>query len=119
MKVRLHDDSLRLRLSPAEVAALGRGEAVTSTTPLGPGAALAVAVAVDDVRQTTAAGSGAGVTVTLPRSDAVGWAEDDREGLYAEQDAGGGRTLRIAVEKDYACGHRAPADAATFARPDA
>ena len=118
MKLRLHDGSVRLRLSPAEVAGLAEAGRVESETRIAPGAALTVVVCAGLVGQPTASLDGATLTVTVPHGEAVVWAEDDREGLTAEQDAGDGRTLQIAVEKDYACGHRAGATG-TFPRPDA
>lgn len=114
----MQDDSLRLRLAPAEVARLAHGETVESQTPIAPGTVLAVVLRVADVRQPGAELDDATLTITVPRVEAAVWAEDEREGLYGQQDAGDGRTLQIAVEKDYPCGHReSPAD--TFPHPDA
>ncbi len=119
MKLRVHGDSVRLRLSQAEVAQLAETGVVESATHVAPGAALAVMLRAEDIRQPTASLDGSALTVAVSRADVAVWAEDDREGLYGEQSAGDGRTLQVAVEKDYACDHRETGAHDTFPRPDA
>ena len=84
-----------------------------------PGAALAVVVRAGASRQPDASLDGPTLTVALPAADVAAWAEDDREGLYGRQDAGPGRTLRIATEKDYTCDHRDAPARDVLPRPDA
>ena len=106
MKLRIHDDSLRLRLTPAEVARLAVGGAVTSETAFAPGMALVVRVESSDRPALSATFEGGAVTVRLPQAQVGPWAGSGGEAIAGEQDAGAGRTLRVSVERDYACLHR-------------
>ena len=96
MKLRLLDDSVRLRLSRtdvAELAANGRVEAAVNlpSGPLTYALVLGDAVGVDLV-------DGA-VIVRVPRDAARDWAEEDEPvGLY-----GVDGPVTVAVEKDFHC----------------
>lgn len=117
MKLRLQGDTVRLRLSRSDLARLVDEGRVAECIHIAPGAVLSFAVQAAACERLTAAWDETGLTVGLPRPWLDGWADDDRVGFEGRQDAGAGRTLRLAVEKDFACGHR-PSDAAeTFPRP--
>ena len=96
MKLRLLDDSVRLRLSRqdvAELAAHGRVEAAVNlpSGPLTYALVLGEAVTVDLVDGT--------VTVSVPRDEARDWAgADEPVGLYGEDGP-----VAVAVEKDFHC----------------
>ena len=106
MKLRIQGDFLRLRLTPADVTRLAAGGAVTSETAITPGAALLVRVEPSDRPALAVTFGGGAVTVFLPQVQIGPWADSDAETLSGTQDAGAGRTLRVSVEKDYACLHR-------------
>lgn len=104
MKLRLLNDSIRLRLSRSEVAeADGRG-AVEAKTRFPNGSAFTVALE-------TQAGGPAGASyvrdrmvVRLPTSEISRWAKDDTAvSLRAEVELPGGGSLSLLVEKDFQC----------------
>ena len=117
MKLRVQGDALRLRLTEPEVARLAAGGAVTSETAIAPGVALRVRVEPSDRPALAATFEGGAVTVRLPRVQVGPWAGSDDEALAGEQDAGAGRTLRVSVEKDYACLHRPAPEPGAFPHP--
>ena len=103
MKLRLHDDSLRLRLDRDEVDALGRGEAVETSARFPGGRTLRwrLEVAGDDV---TALLADDHVIVRLPAAVATHWAGDDTEvSVRGRPQASGDASLAILVEKDFEC----------------
>jgi hypothetical protein len=101
MKLRVLDDSIRLRLDRAEVDRLAGAGVVEATTRFPGGATLAYRLeAGDGFAATQSAGI---VTITVPAGDVANWAIDDSEvGLYARLDNGSGE-LRVIVEKDFHC----------------
>lgn len=109
MKLRLRDDTLRLRLTRSEVAALADQGRVEARTRLG-GASLLYAVEASD--ETEAPGARlalashrAELVVHLPGPRVRAWAQSDEEGIYGEQEIRNGSpgSLQIAVEKDFRC----------------
>lgn len=120
MKVRWTRDSLRLRITPTEMAALGAGEAATLalgfpgghiwTITLGPGAGA------------TGLNSGdQGVFLSLSAADLSALARPEAEGVYFQTD--GPQPLRYYIEKDYPCVHPRTGEAGeaaseTFAAPE-
>jgi hypothetical protein len=120
MKLRVLDDSLRLRLGVSEVAAIGAGTAVRARTRFPGGATLDCTLAVGDATRITATLAGAAIVVTLPRATATAWAGSDAVSLHGAEPVDGGE-LAILVEKDFACvTPRAGEDAADrFPNPQA
>src|SRR5580698_5707115 len=105
MKIRLFNDSVRIRLTQAEVEALAAGGVLESVTPF-PGEAFACTIqpSKDEFEAHQAGGR---LTILVPETRTVGWASSSEEGMYAEQPSGhDGLVLRIAVEKDYRCIHK-------------
>lgn len=98
MKVRWTDESLRLRLTPSELAALTRGEALNQRLPVGDGG-WEIRVAPGGDRLAVAWESGV-VVVSVPSGDVALLAEPDREGVYAHRPG-----QRLLVEKDFPCAH--------------
>ena len=117
MKLRVQGDALRLRLTRSEVARLAGGGAVTSETAIMPGASLTVRVEPTDRPALAVTFEGGAVTVSLPQTQIGPWADGDDEALAGTQGAGAGRTLRVSVEKDYACLHRDGDDPGAFPHP--
>ncbi|WP_420455785.1 DUF7009 family protein [Rubrivirga sp.] len=119
MKLRIHDDALRLRLSRGDLRTLDQTGAVEATTHVAPGSSLVYRLRAADVPRLGAEVEGSTVTVSVPREWVDGWEEDIHVGFEATQDAGDGHALAITVEKEFDCLHR-PADAAdAFPHPDA
>ena len=98
MKLRIQGDSIRLRLTVSEVAAVGRGEAVAETVHLGDAhfsyslAPLAGAAAVGAVFD------GSAMRVSLPAATARRWAETEEVSLH-----GAAGSVSILIEKDFDC----------------
>ena len=104
MKLRIRDNTLRLRLSVGEVAQAseaglvkaairfpggGRLEYVVESTP----ASVAPSAMFDEGR----------VLVRLPESAVREWADSEQVSIRAEQPLDDGSVLTILVEKDFAC----------------
>lgn len=117
MKIRLFGDSIRVRLNQAEVESLAAGGAVEMVIPF-PGEAFACTVQPSgssiEVRH-----AGGRLSILVPLAQTKAWAASTEEGMYADQHAGAGATVRVLIEKDYRCVHRpdAPDNAGTFPNP--
>lgn len=101
MKLRIRGNSLRLRLSQTEVHAFAERGALAESTCFGPGTKLTYAMAFGDA--IGASLTSARIVVTVPAAVARTWATNEVVGLEAEQDTDDGGTLRILIEKDFAC----------------
>jgi len=103
MKLRIHGNSLRLRLTQKEVARVRSGAQVESFLELPPGRALVYLVESSpgpDAMSVTF--DGRAIRVTIPMDQAIEWVESDRTGIEARTPAG----VQILVEKDFQCLHR-------------
>lgn len=114
MKLRIQDNSIRLRLTQKEVARLRTDGAVEAAVEFGGGRRLRYAVVVSDAIAELAANyEGDSIEVLLPAITAAGWAESDQVTLEG-RDAG----VHILVEKDFQCLHRsAEQDPDAYANP--
>jgi len=113
MKLRMHSNSVRLRLSQAEVAALGESGRVEESVQFGPDGALRYSVECAEIPRPSASMEGGFIRVKLPRGDVKHWIETDQTGIEATQGP-----LRLLVEKDFKCIHRDSAeDADSFPNP--
>ncbi len=101
MKLRIVDDSIRLRLTVSEVASIARGASVESRTRF-PSATLDYVLCVADVPHIAARFDAARIAITLPRAVASRWAGSNEVSLHGEQRTDDGM-LRILVEKDFTC----------------
>ncbi len=103
MKLRIRDDSLRLRLSRSEVAAIARGEPVRAVMHVAPAAALTYALAPSaEVAAPEVQLEGGALTVRIPAETGRAWAESDDVSIRARQPAGDAE-LRVLIEKDFRC----------------
>ncbi len=115
MKLRIRGDSLRIRLSQSEVATFAERGALEDSTSFGPSGKLTYAMAFGDSIGATL--TGARILVTIPAAAARAWATNEEVGLEAAQSTGEG-TLKILVEKDFAClTPRGEEDADAFPHP--
>lgn len=118
MKLRIRGDSLRLRLGQGEVRRLMCDFSVVEETAFAPGSVLAYRVELCEGPSGATLGSG-GVVVRVARADAERWAaSDDEVSIGFAQPAGDGRTLRVLVEKDFACLDAASAEPQDDAFPN-
>ena len=105
MKLRLHAQTLRLRLAPQDVDAIVGGADLQQSIPIDPDSAtLSWAISLSDVAALQIRQVDNQLQFLIPRLDGIAWAADDSAvGLYAQQQAPDGSTLDIAIEKDWAC----------------
>lgn len=117
MKLRIQGDSLRLRLTPPEVARFAATGAAHDAMHVAPGARLAYGLRATRGRTLGIEMTGAVLTVLVPEGWADAWAAGERAGFEGAVDAGDGRTLVLRVETDRACLHRRAGDADAFPPP--
>ena len=95
MKLRIKGDTIRLRLTQSEVAALARGDAVVETTSLPQMFIYTLETSGDTIG---AAFDGGRMTVNVPQAIALRWAGTEEVSIRGRE---GG--VEILVEKDFAC----------------
>ena len=107
MKLRIHENSIRLRLNRSEVAQLAETGRVVNAVEFGPSGKLSYSVSatngLDAARAFFANGD---IRVEVPAGVAREWAATDRVEIAGEQSGAGGRALSILVEKDFQCIHK-------------
>jgi hypothetical protein len=114
MKLRMHSNSLRLRLNRAEVARLAETGRVEEVVQFGPGVAFRYALETVADGDAPRALYADGVRVLVPVAAAREWASTERVAISGEQ-----ATLSILVEKDFQCLHgESELDADAFPNPD-
>jgi hypothetical protein len=101
VKLRLRNDTMRIRLSQSEVRMLGEGSAVESTTHFGPGQALAYRI-VPAGAKLEARFEGLAIDLRVPLRELSDWAAGSELTFECEQAWSGG-ALKISLEKDLAC----------------
>jgi hypothetical protein len=105
MKLRIKGDSLRLRLTQAEVSELEAHGVVADCIRFGGGAQLFYRLTRDRHAQAISAGYSDGVIdVRVPDQAALKWCRSAEEvTLSGAQPAAADAELRLVVEKDFAC----------------
>ena len=105
MKLRLLDDSIRLRLSQSEVVAADEQQSVEASTHFPDGSAFRFALEADrNAATASAAFAGERLVVRLPAAEISAWARDDQAvSLKGEIALPDGGTLSLLVEKDFRC----------------
>lgn len=111
MKLRLEENSLRLRLSEAEVAQFASTGRVAYTIAFGPTPAQTLRYALERLPPTATAevvqvryASGA-LAVEVPATLAEEWTSTEKNGFSTQILVAEGQQLRILVEKDLDCRH--------------
>lgn len=106
MKLRIKGNTARLRLSQSEVNELAAGRTVSDSIAFGPlpeHRLIYRVVVADEDSAIRAELSDGVITFFLPANAAREWAAGDVVSMEAEQEIGGESTLRILIEKDFAC----------------
>lgn len=121
MKLRMRHNSVRLRLTQAEVEKLKSEWRVEETVDFGSRSLMYAVVASTEATELHADWDGGTLTVEIPQDAVETWATTPQVGLQGEQSVDGpGQTLRILVEKDFRClEERLSEDADTFPNPAA
>ena len=111
MKLRLEENSLRLRLSEAEVAQFAQTGRVAYTIAFGAGPDQTLVYSLEKLPATSATeavqvryAAGA-LAVEVPAALAQEWTTTEKNGFSAQIHVAEGRELRILVEKDLDCLH--------------
>ena len=121
MKLRIRGDSIRIRVSQGELREIAERGRVRDTVRFGGGVGLSYALESDSsARAPLARYAGNLISVVLPAAAVQRWAGSNEVSIEGEQALGGGETLRILVEKDFACLQPRPGedDSDMFANPD-
>jgi hypothetical protein len=114
MKLRLHGNSLRLRLTPSEVARLRDRGTVEESASFRSGSLAYRIQSRAGIEPLHADFSGGAITVLIPTETARAWTAGDEVGLYAQDGA-----LGIAIEKDFRCLTRAEEEPDVYPHPAA
>ena len=117
MKLRIKGDSIRLRLTQTDVRTLAETGAIESAMHVAPEASLRYGLRASGGDALAVEMDARGLVVLVPEAWIAPWATGDEVGFSGEQAAGGGRTLAILVEKDFACLHKRPDEQDAFPNP--
>lgn len=111
MKLRLEEDSLRLRLSAQEVAQFAQTGRVAYTIAFGPAPDQTLRYALETLPPSAEANAvqvryaAGALAVAIPTPLAQEWTGTEKNGFSAQILVAEGRELRILVEKDLDCRH--------------
>lgn len=111
MKLRFHDNSLRLRLTQPEVERLKRSGMVEDTVTFAPGQALRYSIQTAPSAHLSADFGDGFIRIRVPSAQAQNWIDSDQTGIQHS-----GPTLHILIEKDFQCLHQPP-EAGAFPNP--
>jgi hypothetical protein len=104
VKLRIRDNSIRLRLTRGEVTSLSRDGLVASRTEFPGGRTFGYVVESSPASVAPAAFFSSNViTVRLPETAVGPWAASDQVSIEGEQRLDDGSLLYVLVEKDFAC----------------
>jgi hypothetical protein len=106
MKLRIHGNSLRLRLNQSEVAQFSKTGFVEDSIQFAPGASFAYALeSMSRLSAPQALYSNGWLRIQVPGAAATEWACSDRVEISGEQPIESGKRLSILIEKDFKCLH--------------
>jgi hypothetical protein len=104
VKLRIRDNSIRLRLAQGEVAELRSAGVVSARTTFPGGRYLDYAVESSPANiRPQAFLSESTLTVRLPETTVLAWSGSEQVSIEAEQPLDDGDSLKILVEKDFVC----------------
>ena len=107
MKLRLHGNSVRLRLNQAEVSQFSKTGYVEDSIDFGAGASLSyVLESSSNAEAPQALFRNGQLRIQMPAGVGHDWVTSDRVGVDGEQALPGGKQLSILIEKDFKCVHR-------------
>lgn len=104
MKLRIRDNSVRLRLTRGEVDAIRREGIVSAHTTFPGGRVFTYRLESSPASVKPEAFYSAGeMTVRVPEETVLGWASSEQVSISGEQSVKDDAALTILVEKDFAC----------------
>ena len=121
MKLRIRGNSIRIRVSQSEVAAIAAEGRVEETIQFSPQKRLRYGVLVSQRDPAQVSYQDDQIMVELPAGQVDAWLAPDQVGIETEQKLGGGAVLQILVEKDFTClaPREGEDDSDTFPNPQA
>jgi hypothetical protein len=118
MKLRIHGNSIRLRLNRREVAQFAGTGQIAETVEFGPDQQLRYGLeSSPDAARVEARFSGADIMIVLPANAAREWGETERVAVQGDQALGTGKSLAILVEKEFRRLHGATLDPELYPNP--
>ena len=103
MKLRIRGNSLRIRVSKGELAAIAEAGAAEDAVRFSPDMVLRYRVEVKPSGGVEADLRPPLLRVAVPKERVLQWLRPDEVSIEAEQAVGGGEVLKILIEKDYTC----------------
>jgi hypothetical protein len=104
MKLRIHENSLRLRLTQGEVTQFRRSGRIDAAVHFGRGRMLSYSVeSLPDAAEVSVHFDDKAIRILLPSSVATQWTDSM---TLALQSTGEGLPLELLIEKDFQCLHR-------------
>ncbi len=104
MKMRVRENSIRLRLTQSEVKRFGEIGLVEETLEFGDAAKLTYALESESgAEKVEVRFQNQRIAVIVPQNTAKHWTDSNEVGIKTEQNIRDGKTLRILIEKDFAC----------------
>ena len=120
MKLRIREQSVRFRLSPDDVATLGRGEALQESLLYGVNGAFRYGLAPADIAEMCIDKEADGLIFLCPQPLITSLVETEEVGFEQEVGEAVELRLRVLVEKDFKCLiPRGEDDGNTFPNPNA
>ena len=110
MKLRIEDDTLRLRLSESEVREFAQKGRVAAVVHFGPGPQQQMTYALERASEASATTvrvhfDATGLTVLVPTDVAASWTGTEQNGFSENLPLTEAQHLRVLVEKDLDCRH--------------
>jgi hypothetical protein len=103
MKLRIKDNSIRIRLNQTEALSVARGESVMKNTVFSPVSSVSYSLVPWQLDVFNASFEGNNLTVNIPLSKTEHWMDSEETGFEFRQNNGEEGGLLIVVEKDFAC----------------
>lgn len=103
MKIRIKDNSLRLRITQGELAQFEREKHVESRISFPNGAAIVYSLSWSNGDEYSVEFDGKNIRVSVPKSAGQGWLEPTEVGMETHIASADGESLRVLIEKDFAC----------------
>jgi hypothetical protein len=107
MKLRIHGNSIRLRLTQNEVAHFQQSGRADASICFAPDRTLSYSVEQrQNAPEVFASFEGNAIRVVIPAEVAIQWTDSDDVGIQASQPIGEDLRLELLIEKDFQCLHR-------------
>ncbi|HWJ25165.1 MAG TPA: hypothetical protein VNS32_01405 [Flavisolibacter sp.] len=104
MKIRIADNSIRLRLRQTEVKNFCAQGSITEKLELGPSASQQLSFIFKiGTDQPAILFSENKLTISIPENMARQWTQTDQVGIVHSLDNGAGSPIQLLIEKDFAC----------------